>query len=133
MALQWKNGASWEAILTAALASTYNGTYHLEYPPAQDTAIDGTQAAATGKPRIVIVAPLMTDTGMAFWRARFASATARTAAISIEAWDPQAGAVAKFAGVLQRPTYDSISVGASAGATIYRNVRIEIWECAATT
>jgi hypothetical protein len=133
MALNWKNGGSWEAITADALYSTYGGTYHVEYPPAQETAIDGTQAAATGKPRIVIEAPWMTDTGMGFWRSRLGSATARTAAISIEAWDPQSGSATKWAGTLQRPKFDGVSVGSSAGATIYRNVKIEIWECSTTT
>ena len=43
-ALQWKNGASWEDIPAAALYSTWAGTYHIEYPPPQEVAIDGTQA-----------------------------------------------------------------------------------------
>jgi hypothetical protein len=133
MALNWKNGGSWEAITDTAICATYGGTYHLEYPPAQEVAIDGTQAAATGKPRIIIIAPWMTDTGMGFWRDRLGSATARTAAISIEAWDPQTGTATKWAGTLQRPKFEGVSVGSSAERTIYRNVRIEIWECSATS
>lgn len=133
MALQYKNGSTWTDIPEAALASTWAGTYHLEYPPPQAVGIDGTQAAQTGKPRIVIVAPWMTDSGFDFWRDLFSSATAETAALSIEVWDPRSGAEVKYAGTLQRPQYDSIGVGSSSSNTIYRNVRIEIWECATTT
>jgi len=133
MALQWKNGASWENIPEAAIYSTYAGTYHIEYPPAQDVGIDGTMAAATGKPRIVIEAPWLTDSGMNFWRDRFSGATAETAAISIEAWDPRTETNTKWAGILQRPKYASVSVGSTTSSTVYRNVHIEIWECAATT
>jgi hypothetical protein len=133
MALQWKNGASWESIPAAALYSTWAGTYHVEYPPPQAVGIDGTQAAQTGKPRIVIKAPWMTDTGFDFWRDRFGSSTAETAAISIEAWEPRTGANVKWAGVMRRPTYESIGVGSTTSNTIYRNVTIEIWECATTT
>ena len=68
MALQWKNGATWEDIPAAALYSTWAGTYHIEYPPPQSVGIDGSRAAQTGKPRIVINAPWLTDAGFDFWR-----------------------------------------------------------------
>ena len=48
MALNWKNGGSWEAIPEAAIYSTYAGTFHIEYQPTQDVGIDGTMAAANG-------------------------------------------------------------------------------------
>ena len=133
MSLRWKNGASWEAISDAALYGTYGGTYHVEYPAATDVAVDGTPCGAVGKPRIIIQIPWLTDTGFDFWRDRFASTTAPSAALSIEAWDPRTGTVVKWAGILQRPTFDGISVGSSAGQTIYRNVRILVSECETTT
>jgi hypothetical protein len=132
MALKYKDG-TWKDIPAAALYSTWLGTYHIEYPPAQDVALDGTMAAATGKPRIVIDAPWLTDDGFDFWRDRFATAAAQTASISIECWDPRSGAKVKYAGVMQRPRYDSIGVGSSTSNTVYRNVHIEIWECDVTT
>ena len=132
MALQWKNGGSWEDIPAAALYSTWAGTYHVEYPPPQDVGIDGTIAAQTGKPRIVIKAPWLSDAGFDFWRDRFGSAAAETAALSIEAFEPRTGSKVKWAGVLRRPTYESIGVGSTTTNTIYRGVVIEIWECATT-
>ena len=133
MALQWKNGATWEDIPEAALYSTWAGTYHIEYPPPQSVAIDGSQAGQTGKPRIVIKAPWLTDSGFDFWRDRFSSATAETAAISIEAWDPRSGAKSSMPGSCNVPPMTLSASASTTTNTIYRNVSIEIWECATTT
>lgn len=133
MTLQYKSGGSWFDIPAAALYSTYSGTCHVEYPPPTALGVDGAPCGATGKPRIVINAPWMTDTGMGFWRAFFASTASAYVAVSIEAWDPRAGSAVKWAGKLKWPTFGSVGVGAAAGSTVYRDVAIEIVECATTS
>lgn len=132
MSLQYKSGGDWFAIPDAALYSTYGGTYHVDYPPPTAVAVDGTPCGATGKPRIVINSAWMTDTGMGFWRAFFSTTEDTYTAVSIEAWDSRAGAWVKWAGNLKWPTFGSVGVGAAAGSTVYRDVQIEIVECATT-
>lgn len=133
MSLQYKSGGTWFDIPAAALASTYGGTYHVEYPPPTVAAVDGTPCGATGKPRILIVAKQMSDTGMGFWRAFFATTDDVYVAVSIEAWDSRAGALVKWAGKLKWPTFSSVGVGSTAAKTMYRDVQIEISECALTS
>lgn len=129
----YKDGGSWTAITDAALWSTYGGTYHVEYPPARDLDGYGRPCGAFGKPRIVIAASWMNGEGMAFWRGLFVSASDQYASLSIEALNPRTGDTEKWAGLLKWPTFASVSWGATAAKTIYRDVRIEVVECEATT
>ncbi len=129
----WKNGASWEAIPAAALASSYRGTMHVAYPQATEFDGNGIPCGAVGRPKIVIEAPLMTETGFAFWRGKFSTAADTYVAISIESWSPRSGTTTKWAGKLCRPTFASVGVGAATTSTMYRDVRIEIVNCEATT
>lgn len=133
MTPQYKTGGSWTAISDDALAGTWGGTCHVEYPEAVDRDGNGLPCGAVGKPRVVIRTPWMTDTGMGFWRAFFTLSTDTYAAISIEVFDPRTGTDVKLAGYLERPAFASVGRGAAAGSTVYRDVTISIVECAATT
>ena len=129
----WKTGGSWVAIAAAACTGTYAGGWRVEYPAAADTTHDGQPCGAVGRPQIVIESTWMTDSGMAFWRAPFAGATATYAAISIEAFDARTGTWGKWLGRLHWPTFSGQGAGATAGTTIYTGVRIVISDCVSTT
>ena len=126
-------GGGWAAIPNAAIYGTHPGTYHVEYPPAADYTYAGQPCSAVGLPSIVIRTAWLTDTGMAFWQGIFANSAAESAALSIEAFDPRASSVTRWAGTLLRPTWESVGPGATAGTTIYRGVEIRIVNCGATT
>lgn len=129
----WKNGVAWEAIPASALAGTYGGTCHVEHPEARDVDGNGLPCGAVGRPQVVLTSPWMTDTGMGFWRTKFASASATYAAISVQVWDPRLGAETKYAGKLHWPTWTSVGQGSTAAKTVYRGVRIVIGELETTT
>jgi hypothetical protein len=133
MAPNYKNAGNWIAIPEEAIWGTYHGTYEVLRPVTTEETGSGVPCGAFGKPRIRISTPRMDDAGMAFWRGFFASVDATSASISIEARDPRTGVTEKWVGLLKWPTYDSVSWGSSAAKTAYRNVRIEITECVATT
>ena len=131
--MNYHNGASWTAIPSAALASTYRGTVHVEYPRAAEYDGLGAPCGAIGRPKIIIEAPMMTDTGFAFWRDLFASATSVHATVKLEPFDERTGAVTKLQGYLERPTHGGISQGSTAAKTFYRGVRIVVSACETTT
>jgi len=128
----YKTGGTWTAIPAAALWSTYHGTYHVEYPAPTALTLAGLPCAAFGLPSIRIAAPLMADTGMAFWRAFFATTSQLYANISIEGLDIRTGLAGKWAGQLKWPVFSSVSWGSTAAKTMYRDVRIEIINCEVT-
>lgn len=132
MALQYKTTGSWTDIPTAALYSTYGGSYHVEYPLVEDMTLAGAPCGAFGKGVIVIRAPWMQDAGFDFWRDLISSGT-QYAALNLEVWDQRKGAVTKYAGYLMHPTFESLSYGSSTSNTIYHNVEIRMIECAVTT
>jgi hypothetical protein len=131
--MNYKLDGSWTAIPTAALASTYGGTYHIAYPEATDYTGLGVPCAAWGLPSIHIAATRMSDTGFAFWRGRFVDAAALSALVSIEVWNPRNGIKEKWLGTLRRPQFSHVSVGSDAAKTIYHDVVIEIMDCELTT
>jgi hypothetical protein len=128
----YKTGGLWVAISTEALWSTYSGTYHLGYPKANEVTGLGGPCGAFGKPTIHIQTPKMNGTGMGFWQAFFASSIAQSAAISIEVLNPSTGLSEKWAGTLKRPTFASVSWGATSAKSMYRDVKMEIIECVTT-
>ena len=130
---KYKSGATWFDIPDAAIYGTHGGTWSIEYPPATEIGVDGTPCGAVGRPRIIIRTAWMQETGLAFWRAFFATVDDTYASINIEAWDSRAGATVKWAGNLRWPTWDSVGVGGTDATTIYRNVTIEINECVTTS
>ena len=129
----YKTNGSWTAIPTAALWTTYRGTFHVEHPKATEFTGNGLPCGAFGLPRIVIHAPFMSGTGFAFWRDLFALATDLSTSIYIEALNPNTGAVEKFTGTLLRPAFDGVSWGSTADKTMYRSVAINIINVTATT
>jgi hypothetical protein len=130
---EYKTGGSWTAIPTAALWSTYGGTFHVAYPPATARNQAGAPCGAFGLPRILIHAVQMTDAGFAFWRDLFALAGDLSTTLSIEAINPNTGATEKWLGMLLRPRFSRVSWGNSAANTWYHDVDIEITECEATS
>lgn len=132
MAVNYKTTGSWTAIPTAALASSYGGTYHIEYPPATDMTLSALPCGAFGKPRIVLHMPWLTDTGYAFWSGLFAAGALYVAA-NLEVYDDRLSAVTRYAGNLQRPKFESVSWGSTAAKTVYHNVEIVLAECVVTT
>ena len=132
MAINYKTSGAWTAIPTAALYSTYAGSYHIEYPPAADMTLAGAPCGAFGKPTIVIRAPWLTDTGMDFWRDLFTTGT-QYVAMSLEVYDARLGAVTRYAGYLMQPRFESVGWGSTASQTMYRNVEIRLTECTETT
>lgn len=125
--------STWTAIPDAALASTYRGTVHVEYPQATEYDGNGAPCGAIGRPRIIIEAPIMTDTGFDFWRDLFASATSTYATVKLQPFDERTGTEDKFEGYLERPTHGGISRGSTAALTFYRGVRIVVSSCESTT
>jgi hypothetical protein len=132
MAINYKTSGSWTAIPTAALYSTYAGSYHIEYPPAEDVTLNGIPCGAFGKPTIVIRSPWMTDEGMDFWRDLF-TVGAHYVAMSLEVYDSRLGATTRYAGYLAQPRFESQGWGSTSGKTTYRNVEIRLTECTVTT
>jgi len=132
MAVNYKTTGSWTAIPTAALAGTYGGSYHIEYPAAEDTTLSGLPCGAFGKPKIIIRSPLISDAGVDFWRDLFA-AGALSASVSLEVWDDRLGAVTRYVGNLLRPKFESVGWGSTAAKTMYRNFEIVLAECVVTT
>lgn len=130
---RWKTDGAWVEIAAAACTGSYNGGWRVVYPQATEFTGDGTPCGAIGRPEILIELPWLTDTGMAFWRAPFASATSTSASISIEAFNPRTGATEKWLGTLHWPIFSGVGQGAVAGQTQYRGVRIRITGCVATT
>lgn len=131
MTMKWKNGTSWETVPSAALYGTYGGTLHVEYPQPEDKDGLGRPCGAVGRPRIVIETPFLTETGMAFWRARFPDTSMTWVGITVEVFDHRAGSTVRYDGLLLRPEFSGVSMSSS--TKIYRNVRIIIAECRPTT
>jgi len=127
--MKYYTGAAWADVPTKALYSTYRGTCHVSYPQAADFDGAGAPCGAVGRPTIIIESPWLTDEGLAFWRAFFATPTETYADIQLMLFDVRTGANNYWAGKLNWPTFASSGVGSTASRTAYRDVRILITDC----
>jgi hypothetical protein len=129
---QYKSGATWYDVPATAHPDDESGSITVEYPAAAAIDGQGDPAGAVGQPELII-AGRMNGTGMAFWTAFFASATAETATLTgITGYDPRTAAWVKYTGTLWRPQA-KVKPGASAGSTWYENVLIRVKNLVVTT
>jgi hypothetical protein len=92
---------------------------------------DGTPCGAVGRPVIRLALEFLSGAGMDWWADLFASRTALTATLWLEAWDPRAAAWVTYTGLLTRPKFNRVDPGNSAAATLFYDVSIEMIECVA--
>ena len=133
MSIQYWTGAAWAAIPAAALYGTYDGTCAVLYPRPQAYTNSGKPCAAIGAPKIVIETPWMSDAGMNFWRDRIGSTSVEYSVEDFQIWDMRSESDLALCGKLRWPTWASVGHGATAAQTVYRNVRILVTDCIAST
>lgn len=129
---QYKSGATWYDVPATAHPDDESGSITVVYPAAADMDGLGNPAGAIGQPELQIAGRL-NGTGMAWWVAFFATATAETATLTgITGYDPRTAAWVKYTGTLWRPQA-KVKPGANAGSTWYDGVLIKIKNLVVTT
>jgi hypothetical protein len=108
------------------------------YPKAEERTGLGAPCGAFGLPWIELHADEMCEgssdsDGMRFWQARFASATALTASISITAYNPRTRAWEKYVGTLERPLFQQVKDDTMNASRVYTGVAIRVSGITATT
>jgi len=133
-AFQYKTSAEGTAIDVPVEAwPRDDGVLFLEYPKLPE--LDGVAApcGGLGKPRIVFRSPEMTGDGMTFWQGLFSTATTESVTIWLKVFNPRGttNTWEWWTGTMHRPKFSDPSPGAGPSDTIFRNVEILVYECAA--